>query len=311
MATRQPTINESLLGYIEQHNLPLISKMILGNRVSNMVDVRTGIKGKFTLTEIDADPVIQCGHECGWTEDGTTTFTPVEICAAPYKINMAFCDKKLLDTWMNYEVKVAAGIKTLPFEEYWTDQIVNKVNAQLEKSLFISKADDCACSQQGGVYNIAVNHGVTVNTDEISDKYGDNFTVLDIIRELYNRLPDYAKNDPDLVAFMSYNRFNQLKQALITTSGWHVIPDGATEEIIIPGTMIKAIPTIGLEDPNNAGEILLTNPKNIVLATDLRDDQEKFDLWYSKDNREFRLAIEFIFGSGLKDPAAAAAYVEV
>ena len=35
---------------------------------------------------------------------------------------------------------------------------------------------------------------------------------------------------------------------------------------------------------------------NLFYATDLQGDEEKFELWYSQDNREFRLAIEFIAG---------------
>ena len=45
---------------------------------------------------------------------------------------MAFCDKKLLDKWANYQVQVAAGSKTLPFEEDFVSSITDSVNAKLE-----------------------------------------------------------------------------------------------------------------------------------------------------------------------------------
>lgn len=32
---------------------------------------------------------------------------------------------------------------------------------------------------------------------------------------------------------------------------------------------------------------------NIFYGTDMEGDEEIFDLWYSKDNQEFRLAINF------------------
>ena len=35
---------------------------------------------------------------------------------------------------------------------------------------------------------------------------------------------------------------------------------------------------------------------NFFYGTDLEGDQEVFDLWYSKDNQEFRLAIKFNAG---------------
>jgi hypothetical protein len=35
---------------------------------------------------------------------------------------------------------------------------------------------------------------------------------------------------------------------------------------------------------------------NVFYGTDLEGDEEKFELWYSQDNREFRLAVEFNAG---------------
>lgn len=335
MATTQPTISSGLLGYVEQHNLPLISKMILGNRVIEDVDLRTGIKGNFTLTEIDADPVIQCGNECGWTENGTTTFTPTEICVQPYKVNMAFCDKNLLDTWMNYEVQVAAGNKTLPFEEYWTGQIVNKVQNQLEEMIWGILEEEggggvnqCLMCEGSGVIPELLEQTPSTPAEIVHTYWPMTWGTADFRPDVYEdsilyaimtllTLRDFANytSNHNYRLYMSYESYGELLREIMHFSKWHIIYEEYKDGIIIPGTNIKAIPTMGLNnfntmttsDPNVKIKpfAVLIDPENIVVATDLRGDSEKFDLWYSKDNREFRLAIEFIFGSGLKDPKAA------
>ena len=43
---------------------------------------------------------------------------------------------------------------------------------------------------------------------------------------------------------------------------------------------------------------------NFVYGVDLAGDEEKFELWYSQDNREFRLAIEFNAGVQVAYPDA-------
>jgi len=41
----------------------------------------------------------------------------------------------------------------------------------------------------------------------------------------------------------------------------------------------------------------------------MRGDEEMFDLWYSQDNREFRLAIEFTAGTQIAFPKEVAVLV--
>ena len=135
MATNNPNV-DSIVGYVDEQRVPLIGKSVLGAKAPKYFNLMTGVKGTTALNLINADPALQCGNACGFKSENDTTFTQREMEAIPFKVNMTFCDKNLLDTWANYEVKVAAGIKNLPFEEEWTGQIVTKVQDQLEKFIW-------------------------------------------------------------------------------------------------------------------------------------------------------------------------------
>ena len=136
MATTNPNV-DAIVGYVDQQRVPLIGKSVLGAKAPQYFNLMTGVKGTTALNILDADPALQCGNACGFNSETGTTFSQRELEAIPFKVNMTFCDKNLLDTWANYEVKVAAGIKNLPFEEEWTGQIVARVQDQLEKFIWV------------------------------------------------------------------------------------------------------------------------------------------------------------------------------
>lgn len=48
--------------------------------------------------------------------------------------------------------------------------------------------------------------------------------------------------------------------------------------------------------------MVAADPANLFYGVDMADDAETFDLWYSKDNQEFRLAIKFNAGAQIAFP---------
>ena len=85
MATNNPNV-DAIVGYVEQHNLPLLSKSILGATSTQYFNIMTGVKGTSKLNILDADPSLQCGDSCGFNPDNETTFTQREIKAIPFKV---------------------------------------------------------------------------------------------------------------------------------------------------------------------------------------------------------------------------------
>lgn len=295
MATNNPNVN-AIVGYVEEHNLPLLSKSILGATSTQYFNIMTGIKGTAKLNILDADPALQCGDSCGFNPDNETTFTQREIKAIPFKVNMTFCDKNLLDTWANYEVKVAAGIKNLPFEEDWTGQIVDKVKSQVEKFVW-----------QGGTYCSETVDGLIKILETASRVKGitEGTTVYKALIEAYLALPEAVQEKDDVVVFTSYANYNKLVQDILSASHYHLDVTNIESGLILPGTRVKVIPTGGLPAKTSTSKDIygvIGRASNFFYATDMRGDEEKFDLWYSQDNREFRLAIEFVAGAQVAFP---------
>lgn len=302
MATTNPNV-DAIVGYVDQQRVPLIGKSVLGAKAPQYFNLMTGVKGTTALNILDADPALQCGNACGFNSETGTTFSQRELEAIPFKVNMTFCDKNLLDTWANYEVKVAAGIKNLPFEEEWTGQIVERVQDQLEKFIWA-----------GGTYCEKTVKGIekilsTENGIKVTAASGDS--IYNKLIELFLALPDTVQAADDVVAFVSYKSYNKLVQDLLSASHYHLDVTNLEDGVVLPGTRVKVIPSQGIGSGSQDKTLaVMGRASNFYFGTDMRGDSEVFDLWYSQDNREFRLAIEFTAGAQVAFPDEAGILVE-
>lgn len=285
----------SLPAYVEEKKLGLIRKAVIGARTIEECNLQTGIKGDTALNLLVTDPTLGDGSNCGWSEAGTSTVSQRILKATPYKVNMAFCDKTLLKTWMNYDVRVAAGQKTLPFEEDFINGVVEGVNAKLEKELWQGTNGFAAildAATLAGTYSAAASDSATK-----------------IVNETYALLPSAAFEHGEVIMFVGYDTYRKYIQELIANGNLvitNVISDVAMPaSVLIPGTNVRVIPVAGLD--GQAYKAVASYRDNFVYGTDLADDNEKFDFWYSQDNREFRLAIEFTAGVQVAFPDLIAA----
>lgn len=293
MATNNPNV-DAIVEYVDQQRVPLIGKSVLGAKAPQYFNLMTGVKGTTALNILNADPTLQCGNACGFESENDTTFTQREMEVIPFKVNMTFCDKNLLDTWANYEVKVAAGIKNLPFEEEWTGQIVAKVQDKLEK--FIWTGGNYCEKGVFGIEQILNDNGikVTAATDD---------SIYTKLVDLYLALPAAVQAADDVITFVNYKSYNKLVQEILSASHYHLDVTNLEDGIVLPGTRVKVVPTQGIGS-GTADKTLavMGRASNFYFGTDMRGDSEVFDLWYSQDNREFRLAIEFTAGAQVAFP---------
>ena len=123
----------ALPNYVEEHRLPLIAKSVLRGKTIELVQIETGVKSDTALNLISAAVQFGDGSNCGWTPTEGVTLSQRKLVPVFIKVNQAFCDKNLLKKWASYEVTLAAGRSTLPFEEQFLEEISNSINEQIEK----------------------------------------------------------------------------------------------------------------------------------------------------------------------------------
>ena len=279
----------SLTTYVDEQRLPLIRKAVLAPKSADLFNLQTGVKSKAALNILTTNVVFGDGGSCGWDEAGKNTLSQREIEVGKVKVNMSFCDRTLLDYWCGYEVRVAAGKETLPFEEAFVADIIAQVNAEVEKAIWQGDKTD-------GTGNLAIFDGLlTILADEadvIAVAAVEDANVAAEVYDAYAHIPLEVLHDA--VIFMGEDTFRDYVGELNAANLYHYDPkvdEGMT--LIMPGTSTRIYGVPGL---NGTAKIVAGAKNNFFYGTDLEGDQEVFDLWYSKDNQEFRLAIKFNAG---------------
>ena len=263
---------------------------MLDGKSRRAFNLMTDVKGPTTLNIMDTN-VVFGELSCGWDEKGTTEFTQRTLTPKALEVNMAFCDKKLLQTYAQYEVKVAAGMETLPFEEKWTKQILDSVNEQIEHMLYFGDGQGASFE---GIVPI-----LSAETDTVKVNSVAGTSAYDFIKEVAAKIPVNVKNPVILVGTPLYREF---MQDLVAANLFHYDPANGENEYKLPGTDIRVIAVDGLI--NSASTVAIAaNMDNLFYGVSADEDSDTFDLWYSKDNREFRLAINFIAGTQVAFPA--------
>lgn len=283
----------AITGYVDETREQLIAKTVLGAKTASMLTLQSGVKGPVDLHILNTDVVFGDGSTCSFDPEGSNEISKRTLTPKYLKVNMEFCDKNFLDTYANHMVKIAAGQKTLPYEQEFTSEIVKNVNYKLEKMIW--QGDSANVNEFDGLIKILGADGaIAVNKAQGTSAY-------EAIKEVYANVPESEMKE-DLVIFVGAGLFRKYVQEIVALNLYHYDANDNPLEAVLPGTNVKIVAVNGLNDTVGADYIVAGSLSNMFFGCDLSDDQEKWDMWYSQDNRTFRLAIEFICGVQIAFP---------
>ena len=279
----------SLSVYVDENKLDLIRKTVLGPKTIGYLNLQTGVKGKTKINLLETTVNFGDGAACGFTDNATSKLSQREIDPASVKINATFCDKSMQRYFMNHQVNVAAGRSTLPFEEHFVNSLVESTGAELEKAIW--NGVNIGGTEYKGFLDFA--------TDYTAINPAAQETTYEMIRKGYDAIPSASL--ADTVIFIGIDKYRELAGELTAKNLYHYDPKvDEAFEMVLPGTTTKVVGVPGLD---GTGKGLALNVKHAFYGTDMEGDEEVFDLWYSKDNQEWRAAINFVFGVQVAFPA--------
>lgn len=117
-------------------------------------------------------------------------------------------------------------------------------------------------------------------------------SVYESVVAAYMAIPEEALEGATIL--IGADDFRSFVQGMVEKNYFHYDPNRPVDSVLIPGTNVEVRKANGLNGTHKliAGQL----GKNFFYGCDMVDDEEKFEFWYSKDNREFRLVIEFNAG---------------
>ena len=294
--------------YIDELKDKLMAKMLFEGRTMEFAKVIPGVKNKITLNLLanEAKPV---AATCGWTPDPSNKYInldqkTLEVC--PLEIKDAICPKDFEHLYLGMYMK---NNKEVPFEELIAESYINKAMNANEQMIW----DKGGCTD--GLLKMIENASGMVSGTVI-DASSDVALASDAI-EAVNIMVAAATPDilqhTDKILYTSYAMFNAYASKLraenlyIQANTDYNNGGLANYELVIPGTDIKMVAIAGMDNlatPLTTGysvngtvqPMVLTYKDNIVIGTDMLNDEETLDMWYSRDNDEVRVNIQYKLG---------------
>ena len=130
----------------------------------------------------------------------------------------------------------------------------------------------------------------------ITTSAANTVSAYEFIKQVAEEMPASVLGKEDLAILVPMPVYFSFIQDLVTANLYHYNPENGGNEYMLPGTNIRVIGVNGLNDTADYDYAIAGSLSNMFYGTDLENGEELFDIWYSKDNREFRLAIEFTAG---------------
>lgn len=290
---------EDVAGYISANEKQLIGKAVLGAKTAGMLNLQTGVVGTTNINLLTATAGLQDGSSCGFTAKGDVTVSKRQLVPSLIKVNQTFCDKDLLGSSLQWGVKVAAGMESIPFEQMFTGQIVKEVNKEVENLIWKGNT-----TTTGGTYLDLADGLLTILAGEdtidgsVSGKTLTDDTV-DVINNVVSVIPDEII-DMNPVIFVGYDVYRKYIAGIQAANLFHYTADlNAGMETMIPGTNVKLIGVPGL---NGTGKAVATYVENLYLGVDMMNDKETASFWFSKDDDIFKLKISFAISTQVAFP---------
>lgn len=286
----------ALSDYVEEKRLPLIAKSFLRGKTIDLVMLETGVKQDTALNLVSAEVEFGDGASCGWDATDGVALSQRLLKPTFLKVNQVFCDKDLLKKWASYEVRLAAGREQLPFEEKFMDEIANAISEKIEKLIWTGDSQNAGGDiEPDGYLTILSASGSGV----VSATWPQGTSAYNKIKAVYNKIPANIIDKDDTVIFVGEDTYREYIQDLVAANLYHFDPDYRDGEYRLPGTSIRVIAVNGL---NGEDKIVAGRLSNFFYGVGAEDDKDTFDFWYSKDNREFRLAVYFAIAAQVAYP---------
>ena len=289
----------TLPAYVQDnHDLLVKNFALVGGGTRSRISIQTGIKQNANINLLNLTPTLQSGAGCNFTAAGDAVLSNRLLETAQIKVNMEFCEKTLLGKYAEYLVKVNAVDNPFPFEEYIANALTDELNKKIEKLIW--QGDKTTYSSDSDLKWI--DGFIHILSAEGTQASGTFTTAYDAILGVYNALPEEVLEQGAEI-YVSPAAFREFMQTMVSKNYFNYNP-GNQEfgEFLLPGSDAKIVRTQGL---SGTKVVVGTFAKNLVYGCDMENDEEKFDIWFSQDNRTWRVAVEWNSGVQIAFPGLA------
>jgi len=243
--------------YLENANEMFI-KTILGEVLPKYGTIRPNIRGTEQVGVMTNDVIFQNGDLCGFSPTGDTTISQVTIETCSRKINQSLCPYTLYDYYLTQRLSSSNFQEEVPFAELLTQDVSNRAADEIEKQLWRNTKATGATQYNSACFDGVLSLVTTGNgATQISYTAATSTNALQVFSQLYVNLPVNVVHRDDLTIFCSYADYRGLVASMRNNSFVNLFTmdtagttSGQDWVLMLPGTNVKVIPTVGLDGVN-------------------------------------------------------------
>jgi len=309
-----------LTDYIRENEKDIISSSIFSAKSISMVKVQVGIKSSEDIEIMDSSADFQVDNGCVYNTSGTTTFSRRNLAVSKIMIAETLCPEDLEAKFLQRLVQPGSTHDQLPLEKEITDRKIALIAKQLEVAVWQgdTNAGNTNRKQFDGWIKIIDAAGTATSaTAQVSIS---SSTVRGIFEDIYSKIPSAILGADDLVVFCGYDTFRTLMTKLTADNLYNYTTDSAASnfEMMYPGTNMKIVGVPGLNADNDAGaaatyknRIVAARTSNLYFGTDLLNEYEKYDVWFSQDDQNIKTLFRFKAGCQIAFPSEIVTYKNI
>ena len=282
-----------LTAYVDQERMALIKKMILAGRSVRYLTVQPDIKSAASINLLSSNLDAQAGG-CGFTDAGTTILTQNTLNVCPLKVNESICLNTLEQYYTQAMMNPGSYNTQIPFEQLYAEEKVSQISSLIDNLIWrgntsTGSGDLALCDGfirlADVTYSGSVVDGNVLNYTAITAA-----NIIGIVDDAVNVIPANIIDQDDLYLYCGYDFYRTYATALRNANLFHYTgaeDQGEQFSQIVPGTNVRLIAVKGL---NTTNKFFISSKSNLFFGTDLLNDFENFEIWYSMDFQEVRMA---------------------
>lgn len=294
-----------LAPYVEERDMDLLTKAVLGGRSTSLFRIQEGVKGKEKLKFLDTTITFQDGSACldpTSNASGDTTFTDKNIETTPISVVQDFCNEDLVGNWTQLALEAGAHNQNeeLAFEEQIVNYIIMKIATEKEKAIHRSDSTLSSGNFQffdGLVKILKADANVVDGTAGTNVTNVTNSNAFQFFLDIHDQIPEQIIEESDLGIFCPYEYLKKLRRDVQSQNLFHHEVNAQDKlQMELPGTGVTVYALPGLNDQDY---VFAARRSNIVIGADLQSDDETFRVWYSQDKNKiygmttFRVGVQF------------------
>lgn len=309
----------TLTAYVKENEDLLLTKSIFEADTVRIIlsesTVMTGVKYKEKINLMATDAIFQDGTSCTSTSSGTTTLTQREVTVGNIMVAEDLCIETLNTVYMSKRLKAGSWNNTMPFEQEYAEEKAKTIAKQLEIAVWqgdtssgnanLSRFDGLLKTLDAAGTYVNANQAAYISGAPISSGTGiTTSNVKAIVNGMWLALPADLQGYDDIRIFAGWDVFYKFINAFTDQNLFNFAPTGSEVmnpggEVKIPGTNYKLTAVHGLDSTNR---LIATRMYNIVAATDLESDLDKWELMPDQYNENLRFKVKFRFGANWAFP---------